>query len=460
MAFPVILVDSTNGSASDTAASGAGPTTAKTGTGASSTTTTNIDITDTVDLSGVSTAGDAVIYFADTTAGHRRFARITNVTGGPSGSTWHITLDSNSPVTASVGPVSWAIGGVRATVGSATSYLLFDNNSAAGDAMPGWWVELQSGHTETISGNGVNQFVFRRSGDQTSGRLGIRTKAGAAVAPVLTFLGNTFCFVAGNSTTNYIGIIGPMELKNSNATKTASWAVYDSGASTWQVSQVYARTAGSTGQFWKGIGVSGSLVKGCEIANTASNGIEIISASGIGGEIVGCKIHNCGGDGIAAPSVDARALFVHDNVIYANTGSGINLNNSSASLGVRWAVWGNTVNGNGSDGIRIASATVALATLTIANNLLTNNTGQGLCFANASATDAYLAGTIGTLSILNNNTYNNANAYKSNTGTYAYNACPWASGDPGLNPQYVDAANGNFTPTNTALGGTAYPPSI
>ncbi len=445
MAFPVILVNATGGS--DTAASGAGPATAKTGTGASSTTTTNIDITDVVDLSGVSTAGDAVIYWLDTTAGHRRFARITGVTGGPSGSTWHIGLDANSPVTSGVGPVNWAIGGKRASIGSATSSLLFDNNTAAGDAMPGWVVEMQSAHTETIAAT----LNTRRAGDTTSGPIILRGTAGAGTPPVVTFSNNgTALGVRGDYQQ-----FRAFELQNSNATKTASVGIA-SLVEAVNVGPVIdtVKISNSTNKFWHGIdcatgnNATTMYILSCEVGYCAGFGIGANANSGQSQaiKIINCFIHDCGAvAGINFSNNGWNNMLVYGCVIYNNTGAGILYDNSEAQAYRGGAVFAqNTIDSNTTNAIQVNTVQPNLNTLVILNNILSNNGNYGVKFNNASFTDAALAAYAPFIN--GNDTYlNTSGAYNDNTGTYTNSNCPWASGDPGLNPTYTAASSGDFS---------------
>src|SRR6516165_11952684 len=103
MAFPVIIVDSATGS--DTNTSGAGPGTAVTGTAASTNaggTTVTVDAG--TNLSGIATDGSHVLYLNDTTAGHRRWSKITG-TSGSGGATPTITV--NEAYTGLLAAKSW-----------------------------------------------------------------------------------------------------------------------------------------------------------------------------------------------------------------------------------------------------------------------------------------------------------------------------------------------------------------
>ncbi len=442
MSFPVILVDSTNGAKSDTACSGAGPATAKTGAAASSTTTTNIDITDTVDLSGVSTAGDAVIYFADTTAGHRRFARITNVTGGPSGSTWHITLDANSPVTTTVGPFSWAIGGVRATIGGTVSALLFNNNAAAGDAMPGWTVQMQSGHAETIT----TAITPKRSGDTTSGRI---TLSGTGTMPVLTF--NTSNAIAIDfSAINYLTLSG-FKLVSNNASQTYAIKAAGNNSATIQGVVIAQGTQvwGSSGNH-AGIDCSvaiGIVIRDCDISGTY-NGINAPGGS------YSAKIYNNYIHGVANIGMFLQdgSGSVYGNVIRSSGARGIDFTANQNEFRP-WVFFFNTIDNSTLDGMRITSTGNNIYALGIVNNIFSNNGNYGLNFSAVS--DLTLAG-FG-VQVLGNQTYlNTSGAYHSTTGAYNYNTCPWASGDINLNPTYTSTGGNDFS-IGTNLKAQGYP---
>ncbi len=175
MAFPVILIDSATGS--DTAASGAGPGTALTGSaGVTSASGLVVTLDGSPDLSGVAVDGSHVIYFADATAGNRNFGKIT-ATANSGTPTAQVTVADAFGVNLTK---AWAIGGRRAKLGSATTTKLLDNNSAAGDAMPGWVVEFQSGHIETSG-----RVIMRRAGDTTSGPIILRGAAGG-IRPIYT----------------------------------------------------------------------------------------------------------------------------------------------------------------------------------------------------------------------------------------------------------------------------------
>src|SRR5262245_57151438 len=72
MSLPIIQINNSTGS--DTAASGAGPATALTGTLAATHANTTANITDAVDLSGVATDGSAALWVLSSSG--RQFSKI------------------------------------------------------------------------------------------------------------------------------------------------------------------------------------------------------------------------------------------------------------------------------------------------------------------------------------------------------------------------------------------------
>lgn len=440
-AWPVIKVDSTAGGASDTACSGAGPATALTGTlGATDGAGTTITLDALTDLTNVATDGSHVIYFADTTAGHRRFAAI-NGKAGSGGATPTVTVEQALSI--SLSGKSWAIGGTRATVWGSVSALLFNNNAAAGDAMPGWQVRPQSGHTESISVEGG----MRRAGDTTSGPIILQGEPGAATKPKIT----------ATSAINMIGMRGNyqifrnIELTAGAASMTAALINVGSNESSWVDQVTLSRT--STNTFVTGISSSGGMkITNCEIQRCAT-GITFGEAD----TVLGNYIHDCTGNGITVPGTAVLGGTIAFNVIAACGGDGIN-SAFTGTISRSLTIIGNTIDSCTSDGIEFTGAVSdGYANLRIIDNILSNNGQYGLNFSNSSATNVYLSAV--NPSIRGNNTYlNTSGAYHSASGAFAYNAAPWALGDNGLNPTYT--GGGNYTPTNASLAGTAYPTSI
>jgi len=150
-----------NSSGSDTAASGLGPATALTGSGAS---------TDgTAVVTGISTTGASAgdLLWVQTASG-RQFAIIASVDSGT-----QVTCDDTFALGSGQ---TWAIGGKRQTIGNANSALMFQ------DAEDDWTIELEDNQTIssaiTWSGGTNDNIGFRLIG--SSGSIKTVTQTGAA----------------------------------------------------------------------------------------------------------------------------------------------------------------------------------------------------------------------------------------------------------------------------------------
>jgi hypothetical protein len=430
MAFPIILVDSNTGS--DTAASGAGPSTALSGTSNASTDATGLIVTlpnGTV-LTGVATDGSHVIYLADSTAGARNFGKIT-ASAGSGGATPTVTVSNAFGLNLTA--KSWAIGGRRASLVNASTQKLFDNNAGAGDAMPGWTVELQSAHVEPSDISA--QYVFRRAGDTTSGPITLRGVANAATKPIVQFSNNGNAFYLNNP---YL-VISNFEVRNSNVTKTASNAVFCPGS---QCSISLMTINSSSKKFWKGIVIQSDHIAldRNNVANTASHGIDVSSNGDLC--FTGNNINNCGGDGLRWDG--NVSLLARRNLIWSNTGIGIN---SITNVTHAFDCGQNTIYGNGSDAIKtvVLPASVGLVGFRILNNQLVGNTGYGINFAGASM--SLIALQANNALIAFNNNYNNTAGQSNLAGWVDTNG-------PNADPGFLSTSTGDFRTSSAqqALG--------
>ena len=368
MALPVVLVDSTTGS--DTAGSGAGPATALTGSaGISAGDGLSVLLDGSPDLSGVATDGSHVLFFNDTTAGNRNFVKITGTSG--SGTALATVTVANALGLALT--KAWAIGGKRASIAGTLSIKLFSNNSAAGDAMPGWAVEMQSAHAETIAAT----YTLRRAGDFTTGSIELRGKYGAAVRPILTFSNN------GAAITHNLNMVNlrDFELKNSNATKTASVGIaLSSSAALCEISGVVINDASN--KFWKGIthAGGGTTIRDFDIGNTASKGIESTSAT-FALWIKNGRVFSTGGNGIdITSSSNSPGFGIEDCLIYGVTGIGISLALTGSTISfstMGFKINRCTVDTCTSDGVRITSSTSQGAGFALSEIVSCQITGNG-----------------------------------------------------------------------------------
>jgi hypothetical protein len=146
-AYPTVVFDVANG-ADAPSASGAGPTTALTGTSASTDASTGTVVTldGSPDLSGVATDGSHVIYLNDTTVGNRRWAAINAVDNTAK------TVTVEQAYALSLSGLSWAIGGELAGIDNANARILWENNGTTGDGALNWSFGLEPGEHVLTSG--------------------------------------------------------------------------------------------------------------------------------------------------------------------------------------------------------------------------------------------------------------------------------------------------------------------
>lgn len=427
MAFPVILVDSATGS--DSQASGAGPATALFGTGDASTdgAGTTVTLTAGTDLTNVLTDGSHVIYLADATAGARNFGKITGKAGS-GGATPTVTVANAFGL--SLSGKSWAIGGRRASLFSdSNSYKLVENNGGNGDLLPGWIVELQSGHTETRSSD-IN---LRRAGDTTDGQIVVRGASGTM--PVVTLSGAGTELIFRN---NY-------------------WCLKDfhlagSGGATNAMVDASVPGGGIRIEGLKISGFSGTLIDG-----TASGGIRIMNVIGCeldGGatgvrvtqnaRVIGNYLHGQTSNAIESPSSALTGLTIASNLIVGAGGDGIKLTQTRTDQFSGVAIIHNTIDDCTGDGIDYTGDNDGLHSLTIYNNILSNNGGYGINFASLTAAKVLARGPF----ISNNNTYNNTSGASNLSGVL--------QNDPGLDPTFTNAAGEDYS-IGTNLKAQGYP---
>lgn len=343
MAFPVILVNATGGS--DTAASGAGPTTALSGTTNASFSAGTVTLPAGTDLTNVAVDGSHVLYLLTSTG--VRFFKIT-AKAGSGGAT--PTVDVTPSPTGTTTSRTWAIGGKRASIGSTSSIMLFDNAGAAGDAMPGWTVQLESGHTETLT----DRLVTRRAGDVTSGPITLRGALAAATMPILTWNTNDIMIFAASE---YV-VLKDFEQRNTNATKTASEGIRASGGSGF-IRMDGIRNDHATNKSWIAVNITGAIgsIENCRLGNTASK----------------CIRYNAGG----SVSCRFRNNYIHD------TGDiGFDFTHA-AELALSADFFGNVFQNCANQAVRIKGSTSAGARMRFAHNDFISNSGDGILFVGA-----------------------------------------------------------------------------
>lgn len=381
MAFPVIYFNSSTGSSS--AASGAGPGdgvtagTPLTGADAGTNGTGLVVTLPNADLTNVATDGSHALWLNRTgTAGARCFARIT---GKADSGTSSANVTVSEAYTALVAGVPYAIGGKRLNI--FTDWLLFDNNGAAGDQMPGWLSSLDDAYVASSS----IQRAMQRAGNATDGYLGIIATPGGTTRPVLTFTANTRgirCFQAF------------VRMEGFDIVSTGSPTTAEGFDGVWASNRIRNLRV-----FDFGVGISTSLAEAaarledCLAEGCASHGFVLVFGSI---QIRNCKALDCGGDGFNVTSTGNRwDLFIEDCLAIGCTGQGFALTSTSTSVtDIRLTLLKNiTAHGCGGDGVRINNTSTQLALLAslgLENMIVTGNGGYGINFAGSGVTDELL----------------------------------------------------------------------
>lgn len=424
-ALPTILVNSATGS--DTAASGAGPGTALTGTAASFAASV-VTLDGTPDLSGVAADGSHVLYMVTSTG--VRFFKITAVDNGAD----TVTV-TPAPAGTATGR-TWAIGGKRASIGSASSILLVDNGGAAGDAMPGWIIEMESGHTETVG----SALFGRRPGDTTSGPITLRGTSGAATRPILSFSADDT-----GIRVDVRWLLEGFEIK-STGTKTNRHAIflYDDTNATSHVKNVkitdFNGTAGNKWQYGVSATVGGWMLSNSEIANTTSHCAYDPSVGDpySGNTLLYNYLHDCGGAGYLSAQARAGAIIV-GNIFDANGADGVQITRTTAyrdGNGVLIAY--NVFYGNTGDGFEDTTSGTGDGShgMKFINNIFANNGGYGI---NTALSLEQIQGDI--VVLWNNNFYSNTSG-KYDPSTLATGGI--SRDESTADPTFTDAANGDF----------------
>lgn len=425
---------------SDTAASGLGPSTAVTGTAAAHTggaASTTITLTNTPDLSGVQ-VGD--LLWLNTSSG-RQFSVISAVDDGAD----TVTVDDSFTI-AGASAVNYAIGGKRATLNEANSRKLFDNGSSTGDAKGGWRIKLEYTGTNY---SWTSQYSFRGMGSLTLGPVEIYSDS--TIKPKISF-----------SRTDYGSFVDASRVNSTSHLKFKNICFYAHGTNELDSMILVQAGSDSTLQFH-------SCDFDNDITGDATN-MEAVSAN----NITDCRFLfvNCTFTGFQANCVflsgdHARSsivmigctasqfrTYLTNEISLVNTRAGfvviINclilgaknkaLKLTSNTFGTGTVIYGNTIHGSTGDGVEVNDE--ALRGSVIVNNIFTNN-AIGLHTPPSGATQfGYID---------HNVFYNN---------TIAKSGYPINTDELEIDPQYTDANNLNFTPTNPLLKGAAFPTSL
>lgn len=192
-----------------------------------------------------------------------------------------------------------------------------------------------------------------------------------------------------------------------------------------------------------GARLSDPTVIGCDFyggsaspsASAGSHGLLVQTYNGF---IQGNRFRYCRDAGI---NVGQNGVAILNNLIYGNAGNGVQLDGNSV---VPAQVIGNTIHGNGGHGVAITASNAAIWAV-LRNNNITGHTQSGKAGISVAtgSSDPRRRGGWGY-----NNVWNNTTNYSGVTADPT---------DFSVDPDYVDAATGDFTPQEASILDAAFP---
>lgn len=396
MALPTILINNATGS--DTAASGAGPSTALTGTGAATVSASNVTtlLVDNPNLSGVDTTGLAVLWVSSSSG--RQYSKITAVdnTGGVK----TVTTEDNFANTE--GSRTWGIGGKRKTVANANT-----NRVLSTDAKAGWIIEVQDNQTVTTS-----TALLSNSADYMI----LRGVAGSR--PVINNTAN-----AQSLLLNTGWKVQNLQFTNSNAAHPRPVSLNLTGINSFERC-VFGDATNTIATVFDRVGGSPRInMNNCEIKNCTGFGILSTLATITNVSLDGCWIHdNVGGISLNSPSVTIQHCLIED-----NTSDGIIFGTGAFDVEIA----NNTIDGNSGDGIDLSAAVLLTQGSRVYSNNITANgaygiapsTGINLCYED----------------------YNNFGTGATANTSGDLNGLTKGSHSLAVDPAYVDPTTNNFS---------------
>jgi hypothetical protein len=411
MAYPDIKFNNVTGS--DTAASGAGPSTAITGTSAAHTNgvaSTTITLTNSPDLSGVAIDGSAALWL--NTASGRQWSMITAVDNTAK----TVTVEDSFTI-ALASAVTYAIGGKRNTIDNANSKKLFTSTGAKA----GWYVSIEYTGTDYTLSTGswdvTTTGVYYRGTGGTP-KLLKPTVAGGATYGVSSISGeNAFDNLWFYKETLSLFADNIVVLNTHSVFYNCKFENKQSG--TFNPNLISAN--GNTQYVLQFIG--------CEFEGGGTTGAGIGKGSGgtNGGPVLfnchACRFKNCGyGIGL-----DRGFPYVTECEFINNSIAGVQLNYTSGQQ-IGFSIINSTFHENGI-GIALTGDSSYRALRSIINCIFSNSSTWGIS----------VSGTLPKLTLAGfNNFWNNGSG--ATTGSIEI---PWGS-DLALDPQYANAGGLNF----------------
>lgn len=345
--YPTLLFNS--GTGSDSAASGAGPATAVTGTTNAVTSSTTVTFAGSPDLSGVAQDGTAVLWVNGV-----GFVRISTVDNGAKSCVVETAL------TCSAG-TAFAIGGKRATFDSTESRRLFAATSSptALGATGQWTLQLEDDQlttsTITLAFTAGTGWLTIQS-DGSTRRVISCNSSGAAIFTCNT--ANRARFKTCKFQHTHATVKGYAFTHSSTTQLEFQDCICGDSGGTNCPSGLSTRTGGG------GIvTMYGTSVLRC--GSVGINGTHNVY-------MYGSEVSRCGGTGV---SISGGEMTAHNCIISHNSGDGITSTNAGGSA-TPIQILGCTIHGNSSDGIKLSAAKIVNHIIIDCN--ITANGGYGI----------------------------------------------------------------------------------
>jgi len=419
--LPVVLFNNSTGS--DSAASGAGPATAVTGTAAAHTNggaSTTITFTNAPNLSGVAQDGSHVLWLK-TTSG-RQYTRISTVDNGAK-----TCVVEDSFTIAAGSAVDYAIGGKRSGLSSADSRII------GADAKAGWTIRFE--YTGTDYDWSDVTWTLSASGDTTSGPITLEGVGGRPVLRMTITIASVIAMITLSGTRLHINNVEIVRHRVAEGYVTSILLINTVGVEL-TLTDCIMRQSGSQVKAVPGYGIA---------ANANSTAYRIL--------LVRCRIQDCD-TGFRKDSGTERVVIGLYGCTFVNNNDGILTRGINVSVG-DCIFDGNArgIKGHGAETHGFA----------IRNCVFRNQTESGIVLDNAAQTAGafirhnvfvgngqyginYTGGGVPFHRIDRNAYYNNTSG--TNNGFTSLGNDITLSADP-----FVDAASGDYNFNDTANGG-------
>ena len=412
-------------SGSDTAASGAGPATAITGSAATNGSGNVVNLDGSPDLSGVSVNDVLWVNLASTV---RTLTRITAVDDGADTVTTEDTLVLSSE--------SWAIGGKRKTLQADVEYSDISQGKA------GWTFSLEDGadYVFATRASASDPIVeITEASTVADGPIKVVTANGANPVILTWSSGGHFLDMAVSSDVEFDGASSYAGMTIRNTTSVSVGARFmETASSAFLGFKASHLTILCHGLVWQGADAH-LMFHQCDLRSVGADGLDL-GGTRVQAILDDVILHNCGASGLISGGGQTGGLSMRGCVVRDNGASGIKIEGGQK----HWLfhISNNVFHDNTNDGIGIKSTiNQDLGPGLLVNNVFTGNGGYGI----TAGSD--ISGGMNCL-LVHYNAFRNNTSGRTNNITSTNEVILTA--DP-----YTDESTDDYTTNATAGGGAA-----